>query len=87
MYSSVASGGTAIGLIVGGLLTSTLSWRWGMFINVPIGLTIVVFGPRILPITERHPGRFDVTGRGDVDPRHDVDRVRIRARCRGRLEQ
>ena len=62
MYSSVASGGTAIGLIVGGLLTSTLSWRWGMFINVPIGLTIVAFGPRILPITERHPGRFDVMG-------------------------
>ena len=62
MYSSVASGGTAIGLIVGGLLTSTLSWRWGMFINVPIGLTIVAFGPRILPSTERHPGRFDVMG-------------------------
>ncbi len=62
MYSSVASGGTAIGLIVGGLLTSTLSWRWGMFINVPIGLTIVAFGPRILPQTERHPGRFDVAG-------------------------
>jgi EmrB/QacA subfamily drug resistance transporter len=62
MYSSVASGGTAIGLIVGGLLTSTLSWRWGMFINVPIGLTIVAFGPRILPSTARHPGRFDVLG-------------------------
>src|SRR6185312_5378500 len=55
MYSSVASGGTAIGLIVGGLLTSTLSWRWGMFINV-------AFGPRILPSTECQPGRFDVMG-------------------------
>ena len=63
MYSSVASGGTAIGLIVGGFLTSALSWRWGMFINVPIGLAIVVLGPRILPNTERHPGRFDVAGR------------------------
>ena len=62
MYSSVASGGTAIGLIVGGFLTTALSWRWGMFINVPIGLTIVLLGPRILPNTERHPGRFDVTG-------------------------
>jgi EmrB/QacA subfamily drug resistance transporter len=62
MYSSVASGGTAVGLIVGGLLTTTLSWRWGLFINVPIGLAIVVFGPRVLPDTERHPGRFDVTG-------------------------
>ncbi len=62
MYSSVASGGTAVGLIVGGLLTTTLSWRWGMFINVPIGAAIVVFGPRILPDTERHPGRFDIAG-------------------------
>jgi EmrB/QacA subfamily drug resistance transporter len=62
LYSSVASGGTAVGLIAGGFLTSTLSWRWGMFINVPIGIAIVVFGPRILPNTERHPGRFDATG-------------------------
>ncbi|HEX4427654.1 MAG TPA: MFS transporter [Frankiaceae bacterium] len=62
MYSSVASGGTAIGLIVGGLLTTTLSWRWGLFINVPIGLAIVIVGPRVLPDTVRHPGRFDVTG-------------------------
>lgn len=62
MYSSVASGGTAVGLIVGGLLTTTLSWRWGLFINVPIGLAIVAFGPRVLPDTERHPGRFDITG-------------------------
>jgi EmrB/QacA subfamily drug resistance transporter len=62
MYSSVASGGTAIGLIVGGFLTSTLSWRWGMFINVPIGAAIVAFGPRVLPETERHKARFDVIG-------------------------
>jgi EmrB/QacA subfamily drug resistance transporter len=62
LYSSVSSGGSAVGLVVGGLLTTTLSWRWGLFINVPIGVAIVALGPRFLPDTERHPGRFDLTG-------------------------
>jgi EmrB/QacA subfamily drug resistance transporter len=62
LYSSVSSGGSSVGLVVGGLLTTTLSWRWGLFINVPIGITIVFLAPRYLPDTERHPGRFDLTG-------------------------
>ncbi len=62
LYSSVSSGGSSVGLVLGGLLTTTLSWRWGLFINVPIGIAIVVLAPRYLPDTERHPGRFDLTG-------------------------
>ena len=61
LYSSVSSGGSSVGLVVGGLLTTTLSWRWGLFINVPIGIAIVALAPRYLPDTERHPGRFDLT--------------------------
>lgn len=62
LYSSVSSGGSSVGLVVGGLLTTTLSWRWGLFLNVPIGITIVALAPKYLPDTERHPGRFDLTG-------------------------
>ena len=62
LYSSVSSGGSSVGLVVGGLLTTTLSWRWGLFLNVPIGITIVLLAPKYLPDTERHPGRFDLTG-------------------------
>ena len=34
-YSAVAGGGGSVGLVLGGMLTDWLSWRWGLFINVP----------------------------------------------------
>src|SRR5881398_3848944 len=37
-YGALAGIGTAFGLIVGGVLTSALSWRYGFFLNVPVGL-------------------------------------------------
>ena len=37
-YSAVAGGGGSVGLVLGGMLTDWLSWRWGLFINVPVGL-------------------------------------------------
>jgi predicted MFS family arabinose efflux permease len=44
------------------MLTDWVSWRWGLFINVPIGIALVVLAPRYLAETERHTGRFDLTG-------------------------
>ncbi|MEV6370406.1 MFS transporter [Micromonospora musae] len=38
VFSSVASAGGAVGLILGGVLTQYLNWRWAMFINIPIAL-------------------------------------------------
>ncbi len=61
-YSAVASGGGSVGLVLGGVLTDWLSWRWGLFINVPIGIAIILLAPRFLPETSRHSGRFDLTG-------------------------
>ena len=34
-YSAVAGGGGSVGLVLGGMLTDWVSWRWGLFINVP----------------------------------------------------
>jgi EmrB/QacA subfamily drug resistance transporter len=62
LYSSISGAGSSFGLVLGGLLTDALSWRWGLFINVPIGIALVVLAPRYLPETERRPGRFDLTG-------------------------
>jgi EmrB/QacA subfamily drug resistance transporter len=62
LYSSVSGAGSSVGLVVGGLLTNALSWRWGLFINVPIGVALVALAPRYLPETEPRPGRFDITG-------------------------
>ncbi|QEC46472.1 MFS transporter [Baekduia soli] len=61
-YSAVSAAGGSIGLVVGGMLTSWASWRWGLFINVPIGIVLVTLAPRFLPESERHDGRFDLTG-------------------------
>jgi EmrB/QacA subfamily drug resistance transporter len=61
-YGAVGGGGASVGLVLGGLLTSWLSWRWGLFINVPIGAALVVAAPRVLPETERRGGHFDLAG-------------------------
>jgi EmrB/QacA subfamily drug resistance transporter len=42
MWSAVAGAGGATGVIAGGVLTDLLSWRWILFINVPIGLLVFV---------------------------------------------
>ncbi|HEV2343760.1 MAG TPA: MFS transporter [Actinocrinis sp.] len=62
LYAAASSGGASIGLVIGGFLTDLLSWRWGLFINVPIGAALVLLAPRYLPETERNPGRFDLAG-------------------------
>ncbi|HEV3171479.1 MAG TPA: MFS transporter [Actinocrinis sp.] len=62
LYAAASGAGGSVGLVVGGLLTSLASWRWGLFINVPIGIALVLLAPRYLPETERKPGRFDMAG-------------------------
>jgi EmrB/QacA subfamily drug resistance transporter len=62
LFGAVSSGGASIGLILGGLLTDVGSWRWTLFINVPIGLAVIVLAPRFVSETPRRSGRFDVVG-------------------------
>jgi EmrB/QacA subfamily drug resistance transporter len=62
VFSAVAVSGGAIGLIAGGMLTSWLSWRWVLFVNVPIGILLAVLAPLFIAESERQPGRFDLGG-------------------------
>ncbi|ATW51199.1 MFS transporter [Streptomyces xantholiticus] len=62
VFAAVSAGGGAIGLLAGGMLVEWLDWRWVLFVNVPIGLLIAVATPRWIKESERHPGRFDITG-------------------------
>jgi EmrB/QacA subfamily drug resistance transporter len=62
MYSSASAAGASIGVLLGGLLTDLLSWRWGMFINLPIGITVIALAPRYLPRTQPRHGHFDLAG-------------------------
>jgi EmrB/QacA subfamily drug resistance transporter len=61
-YGAVAGIGASLGLVLGGVLTDWISWRVGFFINVPIGIVMMLAAPRYLPETARHPGRFDLAG-------------------------
>ena len=62
VYSAMAILGIVVGLIAGGLLVTYASWRWVMFINVPIGLAVAALATRVLPQSGRRAGRFDLPG-------------------------
>ncbi|GAA1591187.1 MFS transporter [Kribbella sancticallisti] len=62
LYSLVSSGGASVGLVVGGMLTDWVSWRWGLFINVPIGIGLVFAARQVLSETPPEKGKFDVAG-------------------------
>jgi EmrB/QacA subfamily drug resistance transporter len=61
-YGATAGVGASLGLVLGGVLTDLISWRVGFFLNVPIGIAMMLAAPRVLPETERRSGRFDVAG-------------------------
>jgi predicted MFS family arabinose efflux permease len=70
IYGAIAASGGALGLLLGGLLTQYLSWRWCLYLNVPIAL-VAAFGARaVLPdsrpaVAQGGPtgsGRFDLLG-------------------------
>jgi MFS family permease len=86
-YSAVAGGGGSVGLVLGGMLTSWISWRWGLFINVPIGVVLVLLAPRYLPETERAPGDFDLAGAATSTLGDDRPRLRLRPGRLGRVGQ
>ena len=62
VYAIMSVAGGAVGLIAGGLLTTYASWRWVLFVNVPIGLAVALAAPRVLGESARRRGRFDLPG-------------------------
>ena len=62
VYAAMSIGGAAVGLLAGGLLTTYASWRWVLFVNVPIAIVVALLAPRVLGESQRHPGRFDLPG-------------------------
>ncbi|MGW3148754.1 MFS transporter [Streptomyces sp. NPDC001177] len=63
IYGALAGSGSAIGLIVGGLLTEYLNWRWCLYVNVPIAVVAVFGALTLLHSRSGHSGvRLDVPG-------------------------
>ncbi|GAA3697391.1 MFS transporter [Zhihengliuella alba] len=63
LYGAMSGLGIIIGLVLGGVLTDLLDWRWVFFINVPIGL-LVLAGSRTLVGANRHAGRLGTVEAG-----------------------
>jgi len=64
IYGFVCAAGGSIGVLLGGLLTSALSWHWIFLVNLPIGAVVYVSCRRLLPdVRARTPGaRLDIAG-------------------------
>jgi len=64
IWGAVAGAGGAAGVLLGGILTSGVSWRWVLFVNVPIGITAAAMAPRTLRESRREEAgdSFDIPG-------------------------
>jgi EmrB/QacA subfamily drug resistance transporter len=64
VWGAVAGAGGAAGVLLGGVLTSGLSWRWVLFVNVPIGVLAAALAPRLLVESrlEDDERSFDIPG-------------------------
>ncbi|HEY4516374.1 MAG TPA: MFS transporter [Candidatus Paceibacterota bacterium] len=53
IWGVVSAGGATAGLLLGGLLTTYLNWRWNFFVNVPVGIVVIIAALRLLPAREQ----------------------------------
>jgi EmrB/QacA subfamily drug resistance transporter len=64
VWAAIAIGGSAVGLVLGGALTQSLSWRWIFFVNVPVGILTFLAALRLVPESkDEHVHRgYDLAG-------------------------
>ena len=64
VWSAIAAGGGAVGLLLGGVLTDLFSWPWIFFVNVPVGIAAFVLSLRFVPESkDSHQHKaFDIAG-------------------------
>ena len=64
VWSAIAAGGAAFGLLLGGILTDLLTWEWIFFVNVPIGIAAFLLSLRHVPesVAPDRPDSVDLPG-------------------------
>jgi EmrB/QacA subfamily drug resistance transporter len=64
VWAAIAIGGSAVGLILGGVLTQSFSWPWIFFVNVPVGVVGFLLSVRLVPESkdEKAHRHYDVLG-------------------------
>lgn len=68
VYGFVCAGGGSVGVLLGGVLTSLLSWHWVFLVNLPVGAAIYLACRAMLPDTpgQAHGQALDVAGAATV---------------------
>src|SRR5215831_14032792 len=68
IYGAASGSGAAAGVLLGGVLTSYLSWSWIFFINVPVGVAAIALTPLLLPESRGELGHrhFDFAGAASI---------------------
>jgi EmrB/QacA subfamily drug resistance transporter len=63
-WGAISSAGAAAGVLLGGVLTTALSWEWIFFINVPVGVAAIALTLRLVPVGKpaAGEGRLDLPG-------------------------
>ena len=85
LFGAVSSGGMSLGLLLGGAVTDLGSWRWTLFINIPIGLAVLALTRRVLGRDPAAPRPLRRRRRAHRDPRRRLDRVGADRRPRAGL--
>jgi len=64
VWAAIAIGGSAVGLVLGGVLTQYFSWPWIFFVNVPVGIVTFALSSRLIPESrDEHVERnYDIAG-------------------------
>jgi EmrB/QacA subfamily drug resistance transporter len=64
VWGAVASGGAAAGLLLGGIITEYLGWRWNFFVNVPVAILVILAAWRLVPAheSEESHNQLDLPG-------------------------
>ena len=68
IYGAASGSGAAVGVLLGGVLTSYLSWPWIFFVNVPVGIAAALLAPVLLEESRADLGHrhFDLRGAATV---------------------
>ncbi len=62
VYAGMSGAGAALGLLLGGLIVDVTTWRWVLFVNVPIGVALVAATPFVIPRVSGRRRRLDLPG-------------------------
>ena len=66
IWGAVAAGGAAAGVLLGGVLTQYTSWEWNFFVNIPVGILVVIAALKVVPAHAKEEAHNDLDLPGAV---------------------